>query len=65
MKRIQLKKDTRRLHLEMTVAQINVLKKIKAAREKYTRLLVGSIVPTYHQTMVNKATIDDSIKKQI
>lgn len=52
MKSIRLlKKDIRPLHLEMTVIQINEVKKIKV-KESCILLLVENIAQTYHQIMV-------------
>lgn len=52
-KRILLRKDIHRSHLEMTVVRINVIRKIKTTKEKYIHLLVANTVQTY-QIMVSK-----------
>lgn len=60
-RRVLLRRGTRQSHLEMITVLIRGPRKIKAARERYIHLLVGSIVPTYRQTMVNKAMTDDRV----
>lgn len=50
MRKILLRKGIHQLHSEMTI-QINVLKKIKTAKEKYIHLPVENIAQIYHQIM--------------